>query len=336
MTDGSCPLPGGPGARLCRRSCRVLPRPGRPHVPGSPEPPRRDGWAPPRAPRELQALSGILAPARRMDRPLTPRRPRSLRPASPFRKAAPLPSYGPSCRPEAPPCPPCRPEAPPGPVFKGAVWELPGALPFPITAPRDTCCRPASAPPSLRLVLPLKALDLLLTATQGPSQRLPPDLSTCPLLATWAPAASAPRTTLPPSLSICPQLYFQPWRVGCCLGSAGRWWPTPFVFRSGQVLSPAWPPAHHSSGLLGPTSAPTKYTSQPGRVPLCLWTGQKGPGPPQASSGLCGPLGNGACSQGPMTGLFSVPSLLGHMLHMCNSVFSTLKKAHRWAPAPGP
>lgn len=132
--------------RLCRRSCRVLPRPGRPHVPGSPEPPRRDGWAPPRAPRELQALSGILAPARRMDGPLTPRRPRSLRPASPFRKAAPLPSYGPSCRPEAPPCPPCRPEAPPGPVFKGAVWELPGALPFPITVPRDTCCRPASAP----------------------------------------------------------------------------------------------------------------------------------------------------------------------------------------------
>lgn len=62
-------------------------------------------------------------------------------------------------------------------MFKGAVWELPGALPFPITAPRDTCCRPASAPPSLHLVLPLKALDLLLTATQGPSQRLPPNHS---------------------------------------------------------------------------------------------------------------------------------------------------------------
>lgn len=334
---------------------RVLPSPWRPRrAPLSPVLPGAAPSRPPARPRVPgTATQGRLGPAPRAagaagsERHFGPREEngRTSHPTQtpvsaaclPFPKSSPAPQLRPLLSPRSTSVSPVSPGSTSRSRVQGS--HLGAARRPPLSHHRtacDTCCRPASAPPSLRLVLPLKALDLLLTATQGPSQRLPPDLSTCPLLATWAPAAGAPRTKLPPSLSICPQLYFQPWRVGCCLGSAGRWWPTPFVFRSGQVLSPAWPPAHHSSGLLGPTSAPTKYTSQPGRVPLCLWTGQKGPGPPQASNGLCGPLGNGACSQGPMTGLFSVPSLLGHMLHMCNSVFSTLKKAHRWAPAPGP
>lgn len=218
--------------------------------------------------------------------------------------------------------PPRHPEAPPGPVFKGAVWELPGTLPFPFTAP---CVTPAAS--CLHPILPsprppLKALDLFLTATQGPSQPVP--LTSAPLLAGHLGPCSPGPPDCAPALPVCLcllpplHLYFQLWPAGCRWGAAGRQWPTPFVFHLGQVLSPVWsahPLAHHNSGLLGPTTfVPTKCASQHTTPCLAesycaLWTGQKRPRPPQ--TGLCGTR-----SQGPTTGLYWVSISLGHMLYM--------------------